>query len=309
MAITTDQKATVHTRRLPFWVWLLVGAAAAVFGLAPWLVTGARLPIQNLWETGIPSEGMPFALLPFSQYWLPFLVSLVVTGSAVAGIIARAAHARRSRFAVVAVLAGVLAVQLTALVQTAVVVRAGLSAQQWSVYYLLALVAATVLAIGIGILVLLLVAKAPVPGATIALAVAAISAGSWLGGLVVPIGAIDTPPMWIFSALRWVPAVLVGLAIAWCGFRSVGRVVGVVVSLLALWIGPAAETAIASAAGTRVLAKYPGEMLEYGLGVFRAAMGMPELVVPPLVVAAAVGIAGSFGLRALAARRRGGDAA
>lgn len=303
MTLETDS-TTAARRPLPIWAWLLVGVAAATLGLGPWLLHGARLPLQNLWGDATASAAMPIALLPFSQYSIHLLTALLMVGSAAAGIAARAGRWRRPRFAVLAVVVGVLLVQLTALVQTAVVVRQGLSAQRWSVYYVAALVAGTVLAMGIGILVLLLVASAPVPAATIALAVAAVTASWWLGGLILPLGTTELPPTWVSWILRWLPAVLVGLAIAWGGFRTPGRVVAAVVSLAALWIGPALATGLLNAVGSRVLAKHPGEMAEYALTVFRSALTLPELVVPPLVVAAVVGVAGSLALTLIGRRAR-----
>jgi hypothetical protein len=78
------------------------------------------------------------------------------------------------------------------------------------------------------------------------------------------------------------------------------------VSLAALWIGPAFFTAVSSAAGTRVLAPYPAEMADYGMGVFVMALTAVELVAPPLIVAACIGAVGALVLTAL--RRRALDA-
>jgi hypothetical protein len=144
------------------------------------------------------------------------------------------------------------------------------------------------------VLVLLLIARAPVPGATIALSLAALVSASWIGaalGNVMLLGPNDLVQV-ISLILRWMPAVLVGCAIAWCGFRTAGRIAAVIVSLAALWIGPAFFTAVSAAAGTRVLAPYPAEMAEYAVQVFVMALTMPELAAPPLVVALIIGVAG-----------------
>jgi hypothetical protein len=63
---------------------------AALVGLLPWLITGIRRPLQNLRATSTSPESMPVALLPFSQYALTLIVGLIVTGSAIAGVVARA---------------------------------------------------------------------------------------------------------------------------------------------------------------------------------------------------------------------------
>jgi hypothetical protein len=74
------------------------------------------------------------------------------------------------------------------------------------------------------------------------------------------------------------------------------------VSLLLLWLVPALATAVSSAVGSRALLRAPLEMLDYGWGVLRSALFMPELALPPLVVAVVVAAAG-IGLREVLARR------
>jgi hypothetical protein len=201
---------------------------------------------------------------------------------------------------------GVLLGQAVAGVQTSITVANGVERSGRAGLYLAALAAVVILAIGIGILVLLLVARAPVPGATIGLSIAALAAGIWVNSLVAPFAAVPTETTSMLLGLtRWVPAILTGLAIAWCGVRTMGRGVAVGVSLLILWLGAAAITAVSAAAGTRILAKYPLEMLDYGVGVFNMAMGIPELVLPPLLVALAVGVVGFFVLRLTLSKGRG----
>ena len=274
-------------------VWFAIGAAGAIVGLLPWLVTGARLPLQNLGAGSVAD--MPVALLPFSQYYLTSIVALLVVGSAVAGIAGRALADRRPRHGTLALAAGVLAVQLIAAVQATLVTRALLEASSRAALYTAAIVAVIVVSLLVGTLVLLLIARAPVPGATIGLSLAALVSATWIGTafrdlLLLAPYEVSQP---VLAVLRWMPAVLVGAAIAWGGLRTWGRVAASVVSLAALWIGPAFFTAVANAAGTRVLAAYPAEMAEFGVGVFLQALTIPEVVLPPLVVAAAIGVAGA----------------
>ena len=282
-------------------LWFGLGAGGAAVGLLPWLATGARLPLQNL---GAAPE-TPFVLLPLNQYFLTTVVALLVVGPALAGIAARALARRRPRIGMLALVGGVLAVQLVAVVQSVVVTGGVLRDESASALYLALLVAVCVVSMLVGLLVLLLVARAPVPGAVIGLALAAIVAGSWLGApfreplITDPygLGAIVLP------VLRWTPAVLVGAAIAWGGLRSPGRVAAALVALAALWIGPTFFTAVSAAAGARVLARDPAEMLDYGLGVFAMAIGLVEALLPGIVVAAVIGVMGGVALDAL--RRRG----
>lgn len=293
--------------RLPWWACLLIGMASAVVGLLPWLISGMRLPLQNLWATETLPDDMPVVLLPFNQYLLLLIVALIVTGAAIAGIAARATRRRRPRFGVAAILAGVLAVQVVAVVQTAVVVRAGLEDRPESDLYLAALVAVATLSVLVGVLVLLLVATAPRAGAVIGLSIAAVVFGHWCSGLLVPRGtvpAVELAPL--LDAVRWIPPVLVGAAIAWAGLGTVGRVLAAGVSLVILWVGPAFVTAVVNAAGSRVLARDPAAMLEYAVDVFGMALTIPSLALPPLIVAAlvaAIGIVGRAVLARVRARR------
>lgn len=67
-----------------------VGFGAAFICLLPWLVTGMRLPMQDLWAVDILPENMPRALLPFSQYQLPLILAMIIFG---AGLACRAVRA------------------------------------------------------------------------------------------------------------------------------------------------------------------------------------------------------------------------
>ncbi len=292
---------------LPPWAWLLIGAAGAIVGLFPWLITGARLPLQNL-TADQSTSGTPFALLPFSQYYLTSIVALLVVGAASAGVAARALRHRRPRWGTLALLAGVLVVQITAAVQSSVVTIRSLEESSRTTLYSAAIIAVMAVSIATGILILLLIARAPVPGATIGLSLAALVSASWIGValrdllLLGPTGAAQV----ILPVLQWMPAVLVGCAIAWCGFSTVGRVAAIIVSLAALWIGPAFFTAVSAAAGTRVLASDPAAMVDYGIGVFFMAATTPELVLRPIIVALVIGVVGALaraGIRRARTRR------
>ena len=94
--------------------YVLFGIASAAVGLLPWLITGLTLPLQNLWNVDTLPADMPRTLLPFSQYALTLIVGLIVVGSAIAGGIARAKRETQPRLALVAVIVGVLAVQIAA---------------------------------------------------------------------------------------------------------------------------------------------------------------------------------------------------
>ena len=282
---------------------LLAGLAAAGLGLLPWLVTGMRLPLQNLWAADTAPEAMPRVLLPFSQYALTLLVGLVVTGAAGAGLFARVVRPRLSGRRFLAVLAGVLAVQVVAVVQTARAVGAGLQDRRESDLYLAALLAGTVATVVVGALVTVLVGRGPRAAAVVGLGAAAVAFGPWLSSLLVPFGSVPSATAPLLSGLvRWLVPLLVGVVIAWGGIRTPGRVAAAVSALALLWVGPAVITAVANAAGSRVLARYPAEMAAYGGEVLVAALTTPALALPPLGFAVAVAVVGLLGRRVVTRR-------
>ncbi|MBH0109943.1 hypothetical protein I6E81_07170 [Salinibacterium sp. NG22] len=289
--------ASVASAGHPLTVWMsaLLGVGAAVIGLLPWLLQGLRLPLQNLWAAETAPDEMPLVLLPFSQYALTTEIGLMVVGAAVAGILARLLRSRMPRRGVMVMFLALIMVQLGAIVQTFVVVQSGLQDRSAATFYLAAVTGVAVLAMLVGIAVFWLIARAPRAGALIGFAMAAVALAPWLGELVHPLlkpqyGTIEDFWRWSASVLLWVPAILVGLAAGWCGIRSVGRVIAVLVSFGLLWIVPALSTAISYAAGSRVYANDLPEMASAGFGVFRQAATMPEIVVPPLMVAAVVAV-------------------
>jgi len=287
-------EASAH-RPLSVWMSALLGVMAAVVGLLPWLLQGLRLPLQNLWAVEAAPDEMPIVLLPFSQYALTTEIGLMVVGAAIAGLAARLLRSRMHRRGVLAMFLALIVVQLGAIVQTYVVVQGGLQERREATFYLAAVTGVAVLAMLVGIAVFWLIARAPQAGALIGYAMAAVALAPWLGELVHPLtnqqyGAVEDFRRWAASVLRWVPAILVGLAVGWCGIRSVGRVIAVLVSFGLLWIVPALATAISYAAGSRVYASDLHEMASAGLLVFRQAATLPEIVVPPLALAAVAAV-------------------
>lgn len=286
----TSEAATIAApaRALSPWTWWGVGVAAAAAGMLPWWVHGARLPLQNLWDSPTAPEQMPVVLLPFSQYEVATLAALLLVGSTAMGLVARTRRSRMSPSGVLAALGGALTLQLAAIVQTALTVGAGLRQDRVASVYLMALTAGCLGTVLLGTGMLLAVARGPRPLAAVALSVAAVASGPWLshlllGGLA-PAAAV---PAWLLTALTWLPAALVGVVLAWLGLRTVGQAVAAVAALGVLWLGSALVTAVTSAVGSRVLADVPAEMLDYGLAVLRAALGSfsRELVVAAVCVA------------------------
>lgn len=271
----------------PRWACLLLGVAAAAVGLLPWMATGGRLLVQNLWASDATPETMPRVLLPFSQYTVTTIIGVVVVGAALAGLCARALAHRLPRLGAATVATGVLAVHVTALLQTASVVRSGLREGTESFVYLTALEAVTLLSVLVGVGALALVARAERAGAVVGLAVGALALGPWLSALLLVVGGGTTTLLVAARLATWVPAALVGAAVGWAGVRTVGRALAAVVAVVLVAVVPALTTAITSSAGSRVLAHDPREMAAYAAQVFLRASTTPALVLPPLVVALA----------------------
>ncbi|WP_143143720.1 hypothetical protein [Agrococcus sp. Marseille-P2731] len=253
-------------------------------------MTGTRLPLQDLWDTPAAPGDMPIALLPLHQTATTLIPGLLVSGAAIAGLVTRALGAQLPRRGSTLIVLAVLLVHAGAGAQACVVVARGLEESDAATSYLTALVAAVAIATAMALTTLLLIAKAPVAGAMLGLSAGALAAGIWLNALVLPPGADQSEAtMALLGLSRWLPAILIGLAIGWGGAGTIGRVVAVLGGSVILWVGPAAITAVSSATGAHGLLRDPAEMLQYGLEVFRAAVTMPGLAVPPVLLALFVG--------------------
>jgi hypothetical protein len=280
---------------------LPVGILAAMVGLLPWWVTGARLPLQDLWEGTVRAAAMPITLLPFSQYFVVLIFALLIVGAAAAGIGGRAL--RVGGWGVLLLVAGVLLVQINATVQTALVVREGVQERLESTLYVSGLTAGTGLSILIGIIVTVLIARAPRAGALIGLTVGAIGMASWTSALIDPTRLGDGPQTVLLVIVPWIAPVLTGIAIAWSGIDTAGRVLSALFALVLVWVAPAVTTAIVSALGSRALLRSGRDVVDYGIDVFQEALLTPELALRPIIATAVVAAVGLL-VRLLVTRRR-----
>ena len=280
-------------------VSVLIGMGSAAVGLFPWIVTGARLPLQNLGDVDTDIHNMPIVGLPFSQYLIFQIVAVIVIGAAVAGIVAR------NIGGTLPILGGLLLVQVAALVQTAVVTESGLRDTKLAAFYMLALCVGTIAAILLGVGMMLLIARAPKAGALLAFALAGVALSSWLTALFFPISRISTSSP-TTDALRTVidfaPAVVVGAAIVWCGLGTVGRIIAAVASLGILFAGPILVGAISVAVGSRALLPHPAELLGAGLTYIGIVTETPETWGPPIGLAVAIAVVGLVARRVVAKR-------
>lgn len=295
---------------------VLIGLVGAVVGVVPWLLTDMTLPLQNIWEdrNALP-EAMPTALLPLSQYYLVASAAMVVVGAAFAGAIARLVSSRGRPVRMWLVVVSAIAVQGIALAQTTWALQGGLEDSSRARVYLYGMVAGICVAIAIGALVTVAIGKAGVAATTIAITVTALALTQWLPVLVNPIGELPTydidRPAIVREAQRWLPFVMVGAAVGWCGIETVRRALASVFSLMSLWVGSAAIVAFNYAIGSRIYLQNPSELIPAATDVFRMALTSFELprhmavtVVIAVIVAVIVAVM-LYGLRRI--DRRGDE--
>jgi hypothetical protein len=299
-----DTARSTGTGRSWRWAWtvaLPAGMVGAILGLLPWLTSGARLPPQVLWAEPVPPEAMPMAMLPFSFVTVILVFSLLIVGAAAAGIGGRMLSLRG--WGLVLLVLGVLLVQVGATAQTHGVVQAGLQDRFESDVYLVALVTGTVLSILVGLTVTILVTRAPRAGALIGLTIGAIGMGSWVSTLIAPNLTGQGPPAAMLVIVPWVAPVLTGIAIAWTGIDTAGRVIAALLALVLVWVAPAVTTALFNALSNQVLIHSSSDVIDYAVGVFQAALLTPALALRPIIAAAVVAAVG-LGARAAVGRAR-----
>ena len=256
-------------------VALAIGLAAGLVGLAPWLITGARPPLQNLWGTLVTPAQMPLALLPLNQYESTTLVALIVTGGAAAGFAVRCWSPARLLLATWCAAGAVAAVQVAAATQAFTVLGGGLAPGQLSSLYLAGMLAGVAAAMAAGLVSLLLLAARSTALAALGVGLVAVPAVSWLAAGVGAVAGVGSVPVVLNMLWHWLPAVLVGAALAWCGLRPRIRALVWLADLGLLWGVPAIFSAVSSTLGTRVLAGDLPAMAALGKQVFAPPSAPP----------------------------------
>lgn len=275
------------------WPSLLIGVAAAAVMLFPAFSYGLRLPLQNLWNSQVTEpEDMPFALLPLSQYFAINVFVMLVMGGVIAGLAMRVMRRRWMPRTGAAAL-GVLLVHGVVSVQAFVVIAGGLgigdgSADARQVLYFSGMLGGVVIGILFAQLGLWLISRASVMPAALGIVLAAVPASNWLSLAVVAtpaIGGWTSLPLFSW----WLPGIIVGVTLAWCGVRPLVRLIVWVVGLLAVWVVPALFTAIMYALGSRVFDGDLGMMAEAGTQVFPQVLAVSW---QPALVALVIGVIG-----------------
>ncbi|MCP9001549.1 hypothetical protein NFC73_17710 [Pseudarthrobacter sp. RMG13] len=283
---------------------LLVGLLAGLLGLAPWLVTGAQLPPQNLWGAEVLPQQMPLSLLPLSQYELTTLVALMTAGGAAAGLAVRLWSPARRRLVVWCTAGGVLAVQATATVQAFSVLAGGLAGGTASGVYFAGLLAGVIAAIAASIVALLLGSAKSRALAALAIGLVAVPIGSWVGEWAGNLAGAGNVSPAVLTLLRWLPAILVGVALAWCGLRPARRAFVWLVNLAALWVVPALFISVNYVLGTRLPERDPQEMALMIRQILAATLGPDGGAGPTVLLALTIGLAGSAAQEFVRRRRR-----
>ncbi|MBF0672553.1 MAG: hypothetical protein IR160_08205 [Salinibacterium sp.] len=264
---------------------LAVGVLAGLLGILPSLLDGGRLPLQNLWVQRTMPDDMPFALLPVSQYSATTMFALLLMGGVFAGLAVRVIGRRRAVTGWATAL-GVLLVHAVAVAQSFAVIAVGLglssgAADARAVVYFGGMLAGVVASVLFAQLGFWLTSRPSVAFVALGIALAAVPFASWLATGVTELSGPGGMSQPMFLVLRWLPAVIVGVALAWCGVRPIARLVVWAGALLALWVTPALFTAVSYGLGMRVLNGDIAEMAAAASQVFPLALaegGVPALV-------------------------------
>ncbi|MBQ1443160.1 MAG: hypothetical protein IIZ13_04830 [Renibacterium sp.] len=292
---------------------LAMGVAAGIIGLLPWLLSGRRLSLQNFWMLEAAPETMPFSALPLSQYSLFSLLVLLVAGGVIGGLAARYFPAGNRRSMIWCTVGGLLLVHSLAALQSFVVLGSGLGigsqVRQLAQVYFFGLLCGVLLLIIATALLLGLIAARSRAAAAVGFGLAAVPASSWFiawFSYLLPQGQL---PNWISVLDRWLPAVIVGIVLVWCGLRPVSRLLVWAANLLLLWSVPAAVTAQQYAFGSRVLAGNLADTADAFGQVFRQALGPAGDGGFRLVVALAIAVLGTAVREVVVRRSAQADAA
>ncbi|WDF33434.1 hypothetical protein PTW37_00375 [Arthrobacter agilis] len=297
------RRADRHRPLHPAVLGLLIGVGAALVGLAPWLVSGARLPLQNLWATPTAPDDMPRALLPIGQYHLLTIVGLLVTGGAAAGTVLRVWIPDRRRTVTGSAVAGLLAVHVAAAAQSLTVAGSGLSAGPTARIYLVGILAGVVVTLAAAVVALLLLSAASRTAATLGVGLVAVPTALWAGEWALAFAEPFEVPAWVHLAIRWLPAVLVGCALAWCGLASMRRRAIWLVDLALLWLVPPVFDTVRTVFGTRVYLGDPGAMLTLARDALSSSLGPGGGSAATVATAVVIALAGLL-VRAALRRRR-----
>lgn len=276
-----DASVPGSTKPRPRILSFAIGVVGGVLGLLPWLM--------GAW---MRRDDASFAVLPISRDHATLLVSLVLLGGVFAGLAVHFLGRRRRTTGWPAAL-GVALVHLIAVglrfSALADELRIGDGGDEKAMLYFAGMLAGTIAAV-LAAQVGFHMASSPSAGVvSVGVALAAVPFATWVGRCFVAFAGEGSPPAFLPTLLHWLPAVIVGVALVWCGVRPVWRrIVAWVISLLSLWLALTLFMVIEYAFEMRELpagatAREPARVL---------AMVLEETWFP-VVVAFAIGIVGT----------------
>ncbi|RZU63288.1 hypothetical protein [Zhihengliuella halotolerans] len=288
-----------HTRHQSWTgaIGIVIGLAAGLLSLTPWLLTGGTLPLQNLWATGTLPDDMPFSLLPISQYMLRDLVGIMATSGTTAALALRWWRPARRRAGLGSVAVGLVAAHLTAVVQSFLELRAGLApgpgGHPYATYYFYGMLAGVLLAVAMSFAILASLSSRSPNRAAFGAALTATPTTWWLSIWF----NLGTPGMLApeLPVLQWLPAAVVGAALAALGLRTLRNGAVWLASLTILWITGPVAWAVQFVVGSRAIVGRP-DQVEAGLSTLSSGLAMQT---PVVATALAIGIAGSVLYRRL----------
>lgn len=273
-----------------------LGVVATAVGLSPWIARGGILPLQNLWEGATADMRMPFVLLPVSQDEATTMFVILVMGGVFAGL---ARRTFTSHWAAWPIALGALLGQVLAVVQSFAAVATGLDlADQRAALYFSGLLAGAIASVAFAQAGFWLTSRAAVGPASLGIALAAVPFAVWIGAWMSALAGIGGYSQEIGVALRWLPSIVVGLALAWCGVRPPARLIVWVLGLAALWGTPAVFTAVGYVRGSRVIAGDPAIWTDAAMQILPQAL---QEGMWPVLVALVIGVVGAA-LRAVLRR-------
>ncbi len=255
---------------------LVIGLLGVAISLLPHLLSGARMPLQNLWIRTTAPENMPFSLLPLSQYYLLQLVGILAFAATFTGCLAHFTFPARRRSVALGATLGVALGLLVAIAQSFWALAQGLgigaSAKNLENLYFWGLLIGILVFSTIAVFTTHVFVHGSPTLSAIMWALVAVTLTSWALSWATITGPLTGDPTMYGYVQRFLPAVIIGLALAWYGWRPLARLLVWVLDLALLFFIPITATAIQSAAGMRVLKGQVNEMLAYGSEVFRAQL-------------------------------------
>ncbi|MGO2112664.1 MAG: hypothetical protein ACTH31_13745 [Pseudoclavibacter sp.] len=280
-----------------------IGIVGAVLGLHPWLLAGARMPLQNLQVAPEIRDVQPMVLLPISQYQATVIVALLVTGGLIAALAIRPLS-RSGRVPAWAGSAGLGVTQAIAIAQSVTISGidigvVGGEPRLWAIGYLVGMLAGMLIAAAAAQLVYWFATRPNPATSAASICLAAVPAAAWVATLTrLPLGEDDVM-LRVNDGGGWVSVLIVVLALAWCGRRPGWRALAWIAAL-ALLVTPPLFHSVATALGTRAYFRNPLEMLDLVVVSFARALPMAAL----FAVAAVIVAAGIVLVREHIARRR-----